>query len=156
MPIIEPYSDAQIDRATDQAMITLLWSAGDRTDEDGNGLYPWDSKFTVDDFADGQRDKMREIIAEFMTTNLEILVRSGHVDNPFGGNGNNRDIEVIGHDYVLTSGGHGTGFWDRGLGELGDRLTEACKATYREWYLYTGEERIDGEPGKLYCNELEG
>lgn len=33
----------------------------------------------------------------------------------------------FGHDLRLTSGGHGTGFWDRDLGALGDRLTLACK-----------------------------
>lgn len=33
-----------------------------------------------------------------------------------------------GHDLYLTAVGHGTGFWDRGLGELGDRLTNACRA----------------------------
>ena len=32
-----------------------------------------------------------------------------------------------GHDLWLTSRGHGTGFWDRGMGEIGDRLTEACQ-----------------------------
>jgi hypothetical protein len=154
MPTIEPYSDAQIDIATDQAMATLLWSAGDRTDEEGNGLYPWDSKFKVTDFADGQRAKMREIIAEFMTTNLVALVRSGHVSKPFSDNPDH-GIEMIGHDYVLTSGHHGAGFWDRGLGDLGAVLTVASQATWREWYLYTGEERINGVPGKLYCNELE-
>jgi hypothetical protein len=152
MPHIEPYSDSEIDIATDQAMITLLWSAGDRTDEEGHGLYPWDSKFTVEDFADGQRDKMREIIADFMNTNLEILVKSGH----FAGRENNIGrLGQIGHDYVLTSGHHGAGFWDRGLGELGDQLTAAAQATHREWGIYTGEERIDGVPGKLYCYELE-
>lgn len=152
MPHIEPYSDSEIDIATDQAMATLLWSAGDRTDKEGNGLYPWDSKFSVDDFADGQRDKMREIIADFMNTNLEILVKSGH----FAGWENNIGrLEQIGHDYVLTSGHHGAGFWDRGLGDLGVALTVAAQATHREWYLYTGEERTDGTPGKLYCYELE-
>jgi len=33
----------------------------------------------------------------------------------------------LGHDLWLTSHGHGAGFWDRGLGALGDRLTEASK-----------------------------
>lgn len=33
-----------------------------------------------------------------------------------------------GHDLWLTRSGHGCGYWDRGLGELGDRLTEAAKA----------------------------
>jgi hypothetical protein len=36
--------------------------------------------------------------------------------------------EMCGHDLYLTSVGHGAGFWDRGLGELGERLTAAAKA----------------------------
>jgi hypothetical protein len=35
--------------------------------------------------------------------------------------------EQIGHDFWLTRNGHGAGFWDRGLGEVGDKLTEICK-----------------------------
>lgn len=35
--------------------------------------------------------------------------------------------EQIGHDFILTRNGHGAGFWDRGLGEIGDRLTEWAK-----------------------------
>lgn len=33
----------------------------------------------------------------------------------------------IGHDFILTRNGHGAGFWDRGLGEIGDRLTKWAK-----------------------------
>lgn len=33
----------------------------------------------------------------------------------------------IGHDFILTRNGHGTGFWDRGLGEIGDTLTKWAK-----------------------------
>ena len=36
--------------------------------------------------------------------------------------------ENIGHDLHLTAQGHGTGFWDRGLGDLGDRLAAASKS----------------------------
>ena len=32
--------------------------------------------------------------------------------------------EQIGHDFILTRNGHGAGFWDRGLGEIGDTLTK--------------------------------
>ena len=35
--------------------------------------------------------------------------------------------ELAGHDFALTRNGHGTGFWDRGLGEMGDMLSEECK-----------------------------
>lgn len=37
-------------------------------------------------------------------------------------------MAYAGHDLWLTRRGHGTGFWDRGLGELGERLTKAAKA----------------------------
>lgn len=38
------------------------------------------------------------------------------------------DAGQCGHDFWLTRNGHGAGFWDRGLGEVGDKLTENCKA----------------------------
>ena len=34
------------------------------------------------------------------------------------------DASQIGHDFWLTRNHHGTGFWDRGLGEIGQQLTE--------------------------------
>lgn len=50
---------------------------------------------------------------------------------------------AIGHDLYLTSAGHGVGFWDRDLGELGDKLSaicgwnkpisEPCPQFYRGW-----------------------
>ena len=33
-----------------------------------------------------------------------------------------------GHDFYLTRNGHGAGFWDRGYGEAGVRLSAAAKA----------------------------
>lgn len=37
--------------------------------------------------------------------------------------------ELAGHDLRLTAGGHGAGFWDRGLSDaLSDALTESAKA----------------------------
>ena len=35
-------------------------------------------------------------------------------------------LDYAGHDLWLTRNGHGAGFWDRGLGELGKRLTDAA------------------------------
>jgi hypothetical protein len=50
-----------------------------------------------------------------------------------------------GHDFWLTRNHHGTGFWDRGLGARGDRLTAAADA-YGESYLYVGDD------GKVYVS----
>lgn len=33
-----------------------------------------------------------------------------------------------GHDFALTRNYHGTGFWDRGLGDIGERLTKSAHA----------------------------
>ncbi len=48
-----------------------------------------------------------------------------------------------GHDFWLTRNGHGAGFWDRGLGEIGDKLTKIAKCR-RETNLYIGDD------GKIY------
>jgi hypothetical protein len=39
-----------------------------------------------------------------------------------------KDEAQAGHDFWLTRNGHGAGFWDRGLGEIGGMLTDAAKA----------------------------
>lgn len=44
----------------------------------------------------------------------------------------------FGHDYWLTRNGHGAGFWDRGLGEVGDKLSELCKHKEAQFYIENG------------------
>ena len=52
--------------------------------------------------------------------------------------------EALGHDLWLTRNGHGAGFWDRGLDELGDALAEAAKRQgSRDLYV--------GDDGLIYC-----
>lgn len=46
-----------------------------------------------------------------------------------------------GHDFYLTRNGHGTGFWDRGFGKVGKRLTAVCK-TFREQELCRGDDGL--------------
>lgn len=48
--------------------------------------------------------------------------------------------ECLGHDLWLTSAGHGVGFWDRGLDDLGDRLTKACEHLKKDAYL--GDDKL--------------
>lgn len=57
------------------------------------------------------------------------------------------DPEQAGHDFWLTRNGHGAGFWDRGLGEVGEKLTALC-----DWG--TKYSRVDtywNEPTGLEC-----
>lgn len=38
-----------------------------------------------------------------------------------------RHGEAVGHDFWMTRNGHGVGFWDRGLGDEGDALSEIAR-----------------------------
>lgn len=35
-------------------------------------------------------------------------------------------VEQAGHDFYFTQAGHGVGYWDRDLGDIGDKLSAAC------------------------------
>ena len=52
--------------------------------------------------------------------------------------------EQLGHDLWLTRNYHGAGFWDRGLGEIGDKLTELA-------HSYGGVTLYIGDDGKIYA-----
>lgn len=53
-------------------------------------------------------------------------------------------MSYAGHDFWLTRNEHGTGFWDRDTGDVGDRLSEAAHA-FGEVYIYVGDD------GKVYA-----
>ena len=48
-------------------------------------------------------------------------------------------IGSFAYDYWLTRNGHGAGFWDRGLGELGDKLSDMAQ-TQGSVYAYAGDD----------------
>jgi hypothetical protein len=50
---------------------------------------------------------------DWQTVNSDLLEKAG-------------TNEQNGHDLWLTQARHGAGFWDRGYGETGDKLTEAA------------------------------
>ena len=50
------------------------------------------------------------------------------------------DARRAGMDYWYTRNGHGTGFWDRGLGELGDQLANAAR--YHEINMARGDDGL--------------
>lgn len=48
--------------------------------------------------------------------------------------------ECAGHDFWFTRNHHGVGFWDRGLGDLGKRLTDASHP-YGEVSVVVGDDK---------------
>lgn len=50
------------------------------------------------------------------------------------------DEQRAGNDYWYSRNGHGTGYWDRGLGEIGDKLHAA--AGFSQVDLYRGDDGL--------------
>jgi hypothetical protein len=107
-------------------LICALWSSHD---DDGE---PLDSVYSIDDISAQAVKQMENDVSDFIESNEALLSESGQSD------------EQIGHDFWLTRNGHGVGFWDRGLGTIGDALSKASKS-YGEVYLYVGDD------GLIYC-----
>ena len=116
-----------------------LWSSPGDDDE------PLDSTHDKTNLAGETLQAMKNDCAKFMADNEKDL--DEYTQNraiPRGAD--YTEADCAGHDFWLTRNGHGAGFWDRGLGELGDRLSEAADA-FGESHLYAGDD------GKLYLFE---
>ncbi len=108
-----------IDTVLHHYIVCALWSS---TDDDGDSLDYYD----IEDIDPDTLEAMRADIVDFVESNKELLLSSGQSD------------EQIGHDFWLTRNHHGAGFWDRGLGDIGEELTKACHV-YGEVYLYVSD-----------------
>ena len=64
-------------------------------------------------------DALRFAVLDFVEANEEDVVAYAKL-NAYGFGG-------VGYDLWLSARGHGTGFWDRGYGALGDRLDKASE-----------------------------
>lgn len=87
-------------------------------------------------------------LCEFCAGHLDDLLLYCEQMGPWSGSDDRGYIDSepaearAGHDFYLTRAGHGTGFWDRGLDELGDRLSEAakCAGSVDDHTLYANDD----------------
>lgn len=114
-------------------LVCALWSTGG-TYPDGEEFEAFDVEgFTQDDLAPEVKQEAERDCQAFLEMCAADLAASGLGDGQ------------IGHDFWLSRNGHGAGFWDRDLGEIGERLTKAAK-TFGEINLYVGDD------GKVYSD----
>ncbi len=100
-----------------------LWSSTDNSDEQGGE--PLDRHHDVDDIAPETMASMVADCKAFRELAGDLLA--------------GLDESQCGHDFWLTRNGHGTGFWDRGLGAVGAALTKHCKS-FGGVDLYVGDD----------------
>lgn len=96
-----------------------LWTA---TDEHGEAL---DRVHTAEDFHPDTVTAARAECADFLQAASEDAATL--------------PAEQVGHDFWLTRNRHGAGFWDRGLGEQGRRLTDLAHP-YGSADVYVGDD----------------
>lgn len=104
----------------------LLWAGVIHEDDSNDDIY---------DIDDIDSDTMKEILADcedFQNANAAELAETGV-----------EYYALLGHDFYLSRNGHGTGFWDRGYGDVGDTLHEASE-------LYGSFSLTVSGDGKLY------
>lgn len=112
-----------------------LWSstgAGEDCDE------PFDQDHGIDDFTDAALRIAWSECADFFfgDETADLLDKAKEMQPEY-------DEAHAGHDFWLTRNGHGAGFWDRGLGAVGDKLTQLSKS-YGSCDLYVTD---DGKVG---------
>ncbi|UTU07726.1 hypothetical protein CcrC1_gp535 [Caulobacter phage C1] len=134
---------ASADAFTRQYIASALWTGvelpygDDRADSGGaydleeDSIIPATLRDMIEDCATFQRD------------NADTLAKAYESDVYIQGERYN--ASNAGHDFWLTRNGHGAGFWDRGLEEVGEALTKACKA-FGEYYLAMSD---NGEISKM-------
>lgn len=118
------YADIEEDRAA--------WEHAEREGQ-SDGTIPGDASFS--DLAHDSLKRIIEDCREWQNANAKLLrVTLQWAERK----GIAYDMERAGNDYWYTRNGHGVGFWDRGLGGLGDKLSDACR--YREVDVYLGDD----------------
>lgn len=125
---------AIIDKIVAGYVAACLWYSVDQ-DDDGNETFF--DEFEPSLQLKGEANYICALFYDQNTTDCDLFAEKYRPINE-------HDVwECLGHDLWLTSQGHGAGFWDRGLGDLGDRLSNNCSIspyTYKDAYL--GDDKL--------------
>lgn len=119
----------------------MLWantaSVNAKGEPDGSEVCPewWQTPsatWQLEAFDSDSRASIEADCMDFFIHNwrdLRAYVAQGGMDwrGQGGLQGELAGYECAGHDFALSRNGHGAGFFDRGMGELGDRLQDAAR-----------------------------
>lgn len=95
------------------------------------GCAEWVLEGTYDGFPDDMPKEPPQLTdedLEGMRQDCQQFVKENACDLRIAATLHGLDAEHAGHDFYLTRNRHGAGFWDRGLGHIGDRLTGTAQA----------------------------
>ena len=123
------FSQKEKDVFVSSYITAMLWSTGGTV----SGVeYETLEEFELSGIA---RAKCREECYDFLTYAQDLIVSA--IKTP------GYSIEQAGHDFWFTRVGHGVGYWEKGLGDIGRMLTEASKT-------FGGVDPYVGDDGLVY------
>jgi hypothetical protein len=134
---VREYTDDELADMVRGYLECALWSTTDNSDPDTGGD-PMDEHYDTDDIDAATVRQAEEDCAAMLS-----LPEAGEYLARINTRGQADPAEAYGHDFWLTRNGHGTGYWDRGLGVLGDRIA-AMARPYGSVDLYVGDD------GRIY------
>lgn len=109
-----------VDKAYDQAVETFLWSEshGCTHPDESECTSVCDSSFMKLGYHNSDTaysPELREALEGLIMLYWPALATMNMHPDDFG------------HNFILSANGHGTGFWDRGYGKIGEQLTADCR-----------------------------
>lgn len=110
-----------------QYLETALWSSNDNSDDSGGD--PLDKNYGVEDIAP-------ESVLKALSDCQSFREQAGSLLDGI-------EDSQAGHDFWLTRNHHGAGWWDRGLGEVGEKLTKLS-------HSFGSADPYIGDDGKIY------
>jgi len=124
-------SGADVEAMVEGYLECQLWAGLDYR-ADGEDPVTYDENYSAEDisleYVQAVRDELTEVVAQHpLAVRMYLKAIANHAAK-WGGLDNAARGAQFGHDFYLTREGHGAGFWDRGLGELGEYLTDIAKS----------------------------
>lgn len=126
-----------LDEFTQGYLVCALWSSNDNTDEQGGE--PLDANYDISDLA---LEAMQQAVEDCKAFQADNVLDLEEAYGLYSRNDTTPQAHA-GVDFWLTRNGHGAGFWDGDLEDVGERLSEASRKC-GEVNLYVGDD------GKIY------
>ena len=119
-----------LDEFTRSYIECALWASLDDNEQ------PLDSNYDINDFNKATLQQMIIDCKLFQEDNFDLLRMAYKRPDYTSGS--------AGHDFFLTRNFHGAGFWDRGLMDVGEQLSEKSH-DWGSFDLYVGDDK------KVHC-----
>jgi hypothetical protein len=137
-----------LDAFTRAYMECALWSSNDESTPEGGE--PIGDNYDLEDIAPQAWQSMIVDCKRFQKEHAKLLKLAYSYDKTACDDdgkrlrpGTDYNSSKAGHDFWLSRNGHGAGFFDRGLGDTGEKLQSACgwKTSFPEINLYIGDDK---------------